>query len=146
MPQFNPETHEWLEADDEEEARARIFEMHDIEEELLPVPEWHMHILIRALTGAERAHIMQTCTNQKTGEVTIAKAYPDLVIMASRHPTNKKLIFKKPDRDMLLTKAGKALDRIALKVMELSGMTEEAQQLLTKNSNGQAANGASTSS
>lgn len=124
---------DWLETDDEEQARQLIFEAKDLLEEVVPVPEWGMKVKVVALTGEERARIMQSCTNMKTGEVDIAKAYPDVVILCTRHLKTGKRIFKPTDRAAILQKAGSALDRIAMKAMTLSGMTEEARLLLEKN-------------
>lgn len=126
-------TSDWIETEDEEQARQLIFETQDILAEVIAVPEWAMQVKVIAMTGEERARVMQACTNMKTGEVDISKAYPDVVILCAHHVKTGKRIFKPTDRAALLKKAGSALDRIAMKALSLSGMTEEAHQLLTKN-------------
>jgi hypothetical protein len=63
----------------------------------------------------------------------LVKMYPDLVILSARHPVTKRLIFHKNDRRMLLTKLGKATERIAMKAADLNGFSAESLEEMRKN-------------
>lgn len=124
---------DWIDTENEDQARQLIFETKDLHEEVVDVPEWGIQVRVIALTGEERASIMKNCTNLKTGEFDIVRAYPDIVILCTRHLKTGKCIFKPTDRQALLKKASGPLDRLALKAMTLSGMTEEAREMIAKN-------------
>jgi hypothetical protein len=132
----HPAPIEYLETEDETELRSLIFQTSDVLEELLTIPEWKVdgkvvRVLIRGLNARELTQFLQA--NMKNGELDLKKVYPEIVILTARHPVTKKLLFKPTDRDALLQKMGKAIDRIAMKASDLSGMSQRAQDVLLKN-------------
>jgi len=124
---------------DESELRSAIFQSSDVIEVIIPVPEWKVtgkdgkpkvvRVLVRALNARERAQFLNAQSSQK---FDLVKAYPDLVILTARHPVTKKLLFKAADRDELLKKAGRAVERLALKAGDISGLSEEALEDMKK--------------
>jgi hypothetical protein len=126
---------EYLETKDEDELRTLISNIEDTVEVLLPVPEWKVNgkivtVLIRTMDTFQRTTFMN---EMKKVDWNMTKLYPDLVILSARHPITKRLIFRKEDRRMLLTKLGKAMERIALKASDINGMSQEALDDMRKN-------------
>ena len=131
---------EYDDSEDEVALRSAIFSTSDVVEVIIAVPEWKIkgrdgkeriaRVLIRALSARERAQFLNAQNAQK---FDLVKAYPDLVILTARHPVTKKLLFKAEDRNALLQKAGRAIERIALKAGDISGLSEEALAEMKKN-------------
>ena len=105
--------------------RAQILTADDIASEIVDVPGWGVKVMVKALTGAQRARLMQAAT--RGGAIQFNKIYPDLVIASAHDPETGLPIFEATDRDALLSKSGAMLDVIATKALEVSGMTEAAQ-------------------
>lgn len=104
--------------------REQIFQASDLKEEMLDIPEWQCRVLIRAMTGADRAHLLQH-NMLRNGQPDLVKLYPSLAIASMRDPETKELIFKPEDRDSLGRKSGAALERVAQAAMKLNGMLPE---------------------
>jgi hypothetical protein len=138
-----PEQVDYLETADEAELRSAIFNVSDVVEVVIAVPEWKVKdkdgklkvvkVLIRSLNARERAQYLNAASNNVTGTIDLVKAYPDLVILTARHPVTKKLLFKPQDRDALNQKMGRAIERIAMKAGEISGLSQEALEDMKKN-------------
>lgn len=103
--------------------RDEILSCQDIQEKLIHIPQWGKDILVRGLTGDERANLLQNSIDKK-GNVNYRDMYPRLVVMAARDPETKDLIFLEGDMDALAGKNGAALETIAKTAMELSGLNE----------------------
>lgn len=112
--------------------RSKILGAQDIKEELLTIDEWDVEVLVKGLTGKNRARIMQACVNKK-GDVDYEKMYPLLVINGAYDPETLTRIFQEADKDAIGDKAGGAVERIALTVMSLSGLSEQAAKDAEKN-------------
>ncbi len=110
--------------DETRELRQSILESDDLQEELVHMPEWGRTILIRAMTGEERADILQACI-KKDGTTDMRKVYALTFIMSVRHPETKERVFELTDQGVLMKKSGKAIERVGLIAMRLSGMREE---------------------
>ena len=131
----------YVETEDESALRSLIFNTSDVMERVIDIPEWKtsgadgieriVQVLVRALNAKERAQFLNS---QSKNSYDLTKAYPDLVILTARHPVTKKLLFKAADRDALLKKAGRAVERIAMLAGDMSGLSEEALQEMKKNS------------
>ncbi len=127
---------EYLETENEEELRAIISRLDDVIEELIPVPEWVVkgkivRVLVRGLNAKEWAQFQEA--HIVNGKLDLVKVYPDLVILTVRHPVTKRLVFKAADRGMLLEKMGRAVERMAMKASDLSGISQRSQDALSKN-------------
>jgi hypothetical protein len=126
---------EYVETTDEEELRSLIFQTSDVQEQLLPVPEWKVNgkvvrVLVRGLNAYERGQFIM---NMQKANFDLTKVYPDIVILTARHPVTKKLLFKPADRGELNKKLGAAVERIAMCASELSGLTQEFLMSMKKN-------------
>jgi len=104
--------------------REQIFQTNDLQEEMCEIPEWNCQVLIRAMTGADRANLLQHAM-LKNGQPDLVKLYPNLAIASIRDPETKELVFKPEDRDHLALKSGAALERVAQAAMKINGMLPE---------------------
>lgn len=112
--------------------RDQIFAVDDLVEEELDIPEWKCKVLIRALAGSERSKLFQQ-NMRGDGKPDLVKMYPALAIVSARDPETKELIFHPADRDMLNTKSGAALERIAGVAMRLNGFQPEQLKQMEEN-------------
>ena len=137
-----PEEPEYLETADEDELRAIISNIDDVVEELLPIPEWKVPgkdgkpkivtVLIRSLTSFERTQFIKAMNRNGVDNIDFTRMYADLVILSTRHPTTKRLLFKNADRGMLNGKMGAATERIAMRAADISGLSEKALDAMKK--------------
>jgi len=103
------------------ELRSKSLEADDIEEELLPVPQWGVEFLIKGMSGADRAKFLKRST--RGGEVDLERFYPELVIATCFDPADPETqVFEPADREALGKKSGAALEKIATVALRLSGM------------------------
>ena len=112
--------------------RDKILEIKDIQEEEVSIPEWGCRVLVRGLTGRQRAIFLQNGIDSK-GKLDMQKAYPDLVILSARDPETGEPIFGAGDADAVIEKSGAALERIAQVAMRLSGLGPNAVEEAAKN-------------
>ena len=113
--------------------RDRILAVDDIPSETLSVPEWGVDVLVRGMTGADRAAILERAVTPE-GTVSFAQFYPEVVITTVHDPETGGRLFDEEDRDLLMQKSGAALDRLATVGLRLSGMTEDAVKASGKDS------------
>lgn len=111
--------------------RERILEAKDIKEELLYIPEWDASVLVKGLSGKQRARLLATTT--AGGKPDIEKIYPEIVVMCVCDPETGQNVFTVADKDVINNKSGAALELIATKAMSLSGLTPESMEDLRKN-------------
>lgn len=103
--------------------RDKIANIKDIKEEKIHIPEWGVDLLIRSLSGAVRNKIMNASLN-KDGKMDLDRFYPDIVIASCFDPETGEQVFEPTDREMLLSKNGAALERIAQKATTMSGLDD----------------------
>lgn len=113
--------------------REHILTRNDLDEEPVYVPGWDCTVLVRALTGAERAKYQQQITTSTPGaqqgqqaQIRYDRFWADLVIMSTRNPEDGTLLFSPTDRNALLEKAAKNLEQVAAVARRLSGLNEDA--------------------
>jgi len=113
--------------------RDLILNSDDIPTELIDIPEWGVTIEVRGMTGADRASILESAM-LPTGGVNLQAFYPEIIIACAHDPETGQRLFTSADRDAVMAKSGKAIDRLATAGLSLSGMTEAAQTQLGKDS------------
>jgi len=99
----------------------------ELKKDSLDVPEWGVLIGVREMTARERNDFGENCRKQPT------TATVRLVIDCAFDPENGKPLFEKAHQDMLLSKSGAAVERIAKRIVELSGMTDDSAKEIEKN-------------
>jgi hypothetical protein len=114
------------------ELRKHIFEVEDIPEEMVDVPEWDTKILVKGMNGKGRATFLRRSSDPVSGQVSFENFYPELVIATAFDPDSGEQIFEPADRDKLNSKSGVALNRVAEVAQRLSGLggtdVEEAKK------------------
>lgn len=113
--------------------REQILAASDLKEKVVEIPEWGTAVIVRTLTGAQRAVLLQEAVDQRTGKVDFSRLYPDLVILSALDPKTKEPIFTAADREALSHKAGHIIERIAQVSAQLSGLDSGAFEAAQKN-------------
>lgn len=106
--------------------RDAILAAEDIRHEIVEVPEWGVSVEVRGLTAKARADLLQNAQDGRGG-ISLAKAYPMLVIACCYDPESGAPVFDPADREALENKSGAALERVALAAARLSGLDSEAE-------------------
>lgn len=120
-----------------QDLRAIIFGADDIEEKVIPVPQWGVDVLIRAFDGDTRAALMERAFQLADGSsdrFNWISVYPLIVVKATFDPETRLPVFKDGDDAMLGKKSAAATELIAETVMELSGMTAKSKAALGNDS------------
>jgi hypothetical protein len=112
--------------------REKILAKQDIQEQIVEVSEWEVSILVRGLTGRQRAKLLTEAVDEK-GKPDLQKIYPELVILSSYDPETKEKVFQPTDRDAVVEKSGAALEKIAQVAMKISGLSPETAREAEKN-------------
>lgn len=113
--------------------RDRILTSDDIPTELVEVPLWGVTIEVRGMTGSDRAQMLEAAMTPEGG-VNLQAFYPEIVIACAYDPETGERVFASGDRDVLMSKSGKAIDTIATVGLRLSGMTEDTKKDMGKDS------------
>lgn len=127
---------DWIETDDEAQMRQLIMQKQDRPEKLVPVPEWGMKVLVRAMSGTQRALYEDLPRHPETKRLQNTRhAYAEMVRWCCCHPRTKKPIFVATDRDELMDQHnGAIIDELATWALRLSGLLPMQQEQVAKNS------------
>jgi hypothetical protein len=114
--------------------KKKIFEAKDIKEELVDVPEWGCKVLLRGLSGEQRATVLSgVMPNPQVQRMDYKKLYGETLVFGLCDPETKQPIFQPTDIPIIMSKSGGIVERLATMVMELSGMSGNALDAATKN-------------
>lgn len=105
--------------------RDLIMSAKDTHTETVEIPEWGVTVEIRSMSGASRAALMQEAVNSG-GQIDMGRVYPDLIIQTCFDPETGEPVFEAGDRDLIMSKNGALLDRLAEVATRLSGFNEQA--------------------
>ena len=103
--------------------RERILASDDIPVEVIDVPEWGEKVELRGLTGLQRSELLQPVAGAERVELSVM--YWRCVLLGAFDPDTGAPVFTESDQDAAMGKSGLAIDRIATKVMKLSGLSNE---------------------
>lgn len=125
--------------------KQAIAEAQDIAQEKLFVPEWGVELGVRSMDGNARANLIENSADEN-GRMQFRAMYPELIINCVFDPSTGEPVFEDTDADraLLLSKSGGALEKVARKAMELSGLDEKSEEKVGKSSS-EAVKPASTS-
>jgi len=112
--------------------RDKILKASDIKSETIHIDEWDATIEVRSMNGAQRARMMKDSYNPKTKEINWD--YASLIIAGTYDPETGELAFSENDRDELNKKHGGLLENIAMKILEISGLSDDSLKEAEKNS------------
>lgn len=113
--------------------RDQILNANDTTAEQVEISEWGVTVEVRTMSGAARALLMQSAVDDG-GTIDLSKIYPDVIIGCTYDPETGDFIFVPSDREMLMTKSGAALDKVAAVAMRLSGFTADSVDKAGKDS------------
>lgn len=108
---------------------TKILEKNDLKEELIEVEEWCASVVLREMTGAQRAEWIAHA--KKAGEYI---AMVRMFIGCALDPDTRKPIFEPAHQDALMAKSGGVLDRLMRRIAVLSGIALDSQAEAEKNS------------
>ncbi|CAB4169709.1 hypothetical protein UFOVP1305_40 [uncultured Caudovirales phage] len=116
--------------------KDQIAEADDLLEEVVEVPEWGVTLLIRTPTLAARASMIKRFVNEDgtSNANDLGAMYPALLIATVCDPETGAALFTTNDSDLILSKNGAIVDRIAQIALRLSGMSGDAVPLASDDS------------
>jgi len=113
--------------------RGAIQQAQDLQQEIVPVPEWGGDVIVRGLTGAERDAFEGDIITQNGKNMSLNTANMRAKLAArSVIDEQGKRLFSDDDIQMLGTKSAVALQRIFDVAQRLSGMSEKDVQELSE--------------
>lgn len=121
--------------------REKILNVKDIKTERVYVRDWDVSLDLVALTAAERIDLIAKSTVKDTdedGKTTSRQdngiLYPLLIIASAHDPETGEKVFGDADRDTINSKSAGVIEDLGMAICRISGMTEDAQRVLAKNS------------
>jgi hypothetical protein len=105
--------------------RDRILAADDIGREIINVPQWNLDIEVRTMSAVQRSQMLQTSTLEN-GNVDLDRLYPMLIIATVFDPETGARAFDKEDMVLLQEKSAAAIEFVAQKAMQMSGMVAKA--------------------
>ncbi|BBN97506.1 hypothetical protein [Sporolactobacillus terrae] len=115
-------------------SREDILNVKDIVTKTVSVPDWGGSVIVKGLTGAQRNVFEQSLIKGqgKSAKMNLDNAMAKLVALTIVDADGKRL-FSQADIEALGQKSGKALAQVYTVASELSGLTEDDVEELTKN-------------
>lgn len=135
----SPDGHEqidWLDSQDEQQLRQFILQANDRPGELVEVREWRVKLLVRAMSGSQRALYEAMPRDTKTGRFRdLRHVYFEVMRMCCVHPRTHKPVFQAADKDTVMDeKNGTVVDLLVGKALRLSGLLPSQVERTRKNS------------
>jgi hypothetical protein len=103
--------------------KKAIVDSKDIKEEKMEVPEWGVTVLLRGLTGDQRATILSSVMPTPNSRMDYKKLYSETIVYGMCDPETRQPIFTPTEIPLLMAKSGGVIETISSKIMSLSGMT-----------------------
>jgi len=111
--------------------KDQIANADDLYNETVEVPEWGITLTLRTPTVQERTRMIQQFVGPEGLMPTenLAEMYPALLIATCIDPETGSALFTKNDADLIRSKNGSVVERIATTAMRLCGLTDDAVPL-----------------
>lgn len=115
--------------------KQAIADAKDIVSETIYVELWDVTLGVRSMDGNARANLIENFTGED-GKMSFRKLYPELLILCTFDPDTGEPVFEDTpaDRQLILSKAGAALEQVATKAMDMSGLSGAAETKVGKSS------------
>lgn len=129
---------EFIETENELDLRALIFGTEDREEFLVEVPEWKTKVLLKPLSGIERAEYLTMLDGLREqfsqSEEFYKRLFFETLRLGCLHPKTKKRIFKPADREELLkTRNGGTIETLVMMIQKISNLDGSVRENAKKN-------------
>lgn len=103
-------------------------------EELMPVDEWGVKILCRALNAESRIKIQIAAYNEETKRTDYRTVFPTIILAGCYNPKTGGKIFTESSLDKLMREQdGAPIERLGLAILRLSGMLSTDGERARKN-------------
>ena len=118
-----------------ESLRDKILKARDIKEDIVVVEEWdNVKIKVMSLNVEERGKVRESAGTRLNPDGTVSVSNANRIeiaalIAGAKDPKTDLPIFTEKDEELFLKKNANAVDTVALRVLELSGMGPEAGAL-----------------
>lgn len=112
--------------------RDRIAEIDDLHGEKVEVPEWDTSFDLCEMDGTDRAWILNIAYDAIQDTINLMDHCAEIIITSARDSKTGEKIFTREDTEMLKGKNGKILERLALKALKVSAITDDATSELKK--------------
>ena len=96
-------------------SRNILSSVDDFQYATVPCPEWDCEARVRGLSAADQAYITRLVNEKKTEEIAVN------VVIRGCVDENGERVFDNSDRDLLKSRSYAVIDRLAKKILELSG-------------------------
>ena len=97
----------------------------DLRYEIVEIPQWECSIKVQGLTAKQRSELMRT--SFIGNEVNLDIMYPKLVLASCYDPETDELIFDAGDAELIMSKSGEVVEKLASTAMKLSGLSAESK-------------------
>lgn len=108
----------------------------DLYTETVDVPEWDVTLTLRTPTLAERGRMVARFLGPDgtAQSQDLAEMYPALLIATCVDPETGAALFTETDSDLIKSKNGKVVERVAQVALRLAGMSDESVPLASGDS------------
>jgi len=111
----------------------QIFAADDIESKVVEVKQWGVSLVVKSMTARDRSKMLASAA-ENGGNIDLSNVLPEIVILCTYDPETGEKVFSDSDRDALLAKSAAAIEQIATVAMELSGLSDGANDVAGKDS------------
>lgn len=130
--------------------RDKILSADDLTSEMVDVPEWGVKLEVRSPTAKVRSRMVSSAmrTNDDTGETTtdLESVYPQFLIACCFDPDTGDKVFEDDDQEVINAKSSAAVERVAKACLRVSGLSDDTESTLGKDSSEDTLSGGTTSS
>lgn len=116
--------------------RDQIADAQDLYAETVEVPEWNVTIEMRTPTLSERSTMVRRFVKDDGSAAidNLAEMFPALLIATCFDPETGEALFTEADADLLRSKNGAVVERLAQVALRLAGLTGDAVPLRSDDS------------
>lgn len=133
-PNGHVEEEEWLEFDDDMAFVRHISEQKPAEE-IVPISEWKMKVLCRALSAKDRIAVNIAAYDKDAGNTDYRRAIFEVLLYGCFNPKTGHKAFRESHRAMLTGKPehGAAVERLFMVILRLSKLLPSTAEQARKN-------------
>ena len=113
--------------------KEKIKNAQDILTEVVHVPQWDADVEVRTMSALRRAQLLTLCADD-SGQMIMDRFHAGVLVACCFDPESGEKLFTDADTEWLMEKSSGAIDLLATKAMELSGLTPEVVKAIEKNS------------
>lgn len=106
--------------------RGKILAKRDLKETVVHIEEWDTDLIIRSLTGQQRADLVKVIA-KTDDKAALIDVFPDLLLWCVCDPETSEPVFQPGDEKTLMDEHdGNLLDKLVTAALDVSGLSKEA--------------------